>query len=146
MLSNIENLYFWIYIAAMAVVFIAVHFILGNLLKLYDKTNIFDNVFHFLISFLFFAPLGFWIAHRLTTNPVWLATIFAFCFAVTINTIWEIFEFTCDYLFKTNMQRWKDTTKSPRGAGLIDAMWDLISCLSGALVASTALFLIATFG
>lgn len=29
--------------------------------------------------------------------------VFAFCFTITIGTIWEIYEFLADYFFKTDM-------------------------------------------
>lgn len=58
--------------------------------------------------------------------------LFAFSFAVTIGTLWEIFEFSMDQLFGLNMQ------KPMRGdpSGLTDTMWDMIVNGIGAFVIS----------
>lgn len=57
---------------------------------------------------------------------------FAFCFAVTVGALWEIFEFAMDQLFGMNMQ--KPMLGDP--SGLTDTMWDLIVDTLGALVVS----------
>lgn len=63
----------------------------------------------------------------LRMRPRFLA-LFAFCFAVTIGTVWEIFEFGVDRLFGTTMQKptFGDAT------GLFDTMEDLIVDTLGA--------------
>jgi hypothetical protein len=48
--------------------------------------------------------------------------LFAFVFAVTVGTFWEVFEFGVDQLFGTTMQ--KPSLGDP--SGLTDTMWDLI--------------------
>ena len=58
-------------------------------------------------------------------SPVFVA-IFSFGFALSIGTLWEIFEFLMDSLFGFDMQK----------SGLIDTMWDLIVDALGALVIS----------
>lgn len=64
---------------------------------------------------------------RLQAAPFILA-LFAFSFAVSIGAIWEIFEFTMDQIFGSNMQK----------SGLIDTMYDLVvDCLGGAIGAMT---------
>jgi len=50
----------------------------------------------------------------------------AFCFALAMGALWEIFEFGLDQIFGTQMQE----------TGLIDTMWDLIVDSVGALFAS----------
>jgi uncharacterized membrane protein YjdF len=57
---------------------------------------------------------------------------FAFLFAVGIGALWEIFEFSMDKTFGTNMQ--KPMLGDP--SGLTDTMWDLIVASVGALVIS----------
>jgi hypothetical protein len=59
---------------------------------------------------------------------------FAYCFAVAVGTLWEIFEFAMDQLFGMNMQ--KPMLGEP--SGLTDTMWDLIVNSLGALVVSVA--------
>lgn len=51
---------------------------------------------------------------------------FAFLFAVSVGTLWEIFEFLMDQLFGSGMQ----------SGGLNDTMWDLILDTVGAAAIS----------
>jgi hypothetical protein len=74
--------------------------------------------------------LGFLILYilyyqkKLNASPA-LISLFAFCFALAIGALWEIFEFSMDTIFGFSMQK-----------GLFDTMWDLIVTAIGALVAS----------
>lgn len=52
--------------------------------------------------------------------------IFAFCFSITLGTLWEIFEFLGDYFFKANMVN----------GGLEDTATDLIIKVVVALITS----------
>lgn len=63
-------------------------------------------------------------------SPLFVA-IFAFAFALSIGTLWEIYEFSMDSLLGFNMQR----------TGLNDTMWDLILDAAGAIVASISGYL-----
>lgn len=56
---------------------------------------------------------------------------FAFCFAVTVGVIWELFEFGMDVLFGLNMQK----------SGLLDTMFDLIVDVIGAMLGGGAGYL-----
>jgi hypothetical protein len=56
---------------------------------------------------------------------------FGFCFAVTIGTVWEVFEYGMDQGFGLNMQK----------TGLDDTMWDLIVNAIAAGVGALAGFL-----
>jgi len=62
---------------------------------------------------------------KITGKPITIA-IFAFCFALAIGALWEIFEFSMDQTLGLNMQK----------SGLIDTMWDLIVDAAGALFTS----------
>jgi hypothetical protein len=63
---------------------------------------------------------------RLQAAPITIA-LFAFCFAVTIGALWEIFEFAMDQGFGMNMQK----------SGLFDTMGDLfVDCLGAAVGAA----------
>lgn len=66
-------------------------------------------------------------------QPAFVA-FFAFCFAVAIGALWEIFEFAMDQLLGMNMQKAMFNDSS----GLTDTMWDLIVDSVGALVVSVA--------
>ncbi|MGH7021395.1 MAG: hypothetical protein ACREEY_16065 [Brevundimonas sp.] len=65
--------------------------------------------------------------NRLTAAPFTVA-FFAFCFAVMIGAVWEIWEFTLDQLFGLNTQK----------SGLVDTMWDLIVDTAGAIIGAGA--------
>lgn len=67
---------------------------------------------------------------------------FAFCFAVAIGAIWEIFEFAMDQLLGMNMQ--KPMLGDP--SGLTDTMWDLIVDTLGALVVAIAGYIYMRLG
>ena len=64
---------------------------------------------------------------RLKAAPITVA-FFAFCFAVMIGALWEIWEFTLDQVFGLNTQK----------SGLVDTMWDLIVDAIGALIGASA--------
>jgi uncharacterized membrane protein YjdF len=65
------------------------------------------------------------IRGKLQASP-FLIAIFSFTFALAIGAMWEIFEFTMDTNFGTNMQK----------SGLRDTMGDLIVDASAAAIAS----------
>ncbi|OUS20948.1 hypothetical protein DI396_00285 [Litorivita pollutaquae] len=53
---------------------------------------------------------------------------FAFCFAMTIGAMWEVFEFSMDQTIGTNMQK----------SGLVDTMTDLIVDAIGAFIGASS--------
>ena len=57
--------------------------------------------------------------------PGWIATI-TFAIAVSLGTIWEVFEFLMDWYFGFNMQK----------SGLVDTMTDLMINAVGAAIAA----------
>ena len=54
------------------------------------------------------------------------AIIFAFSFSIALGTLWELFEFVGDYLFKTNMVK----------GGLEDTSTDLLVKVVAAFITS----------
>jgi uncharacterized membrane protein YjdF len=62
---------------------------------------------------------------------------FAFCFALAVGVLWEIFEFAMDTLLGLNMQ--KPFLGDP--SGLTDTMWDLIVDALGALAIAVSGYL-----
>lgn len=60
--------------------------------------------------------------------PAWAMSLIAFAIAMSIGAIWEIFEFSMDQLFGTNMQK----------SGLMDTMADLITDAVGGLIGAGA--------
>ena len=73
----------------------------------------------------------------ISLSPAFVA-IFAFCFAVTIGVIWEIYEFAVDAAAGLNMQKYMlESGEMLVGRGaLMDTMKDLIVDALGALVIS----------
>lgn len=61
---------------------------------------------------------------------------FAFCFAMMVGAVWEIFEFFMDQVFGMNMQK----PMLGDASGLTDTMWDLIVDGVGAGVLSIAAY------
>ena len=67
-------------------------------------------------------------------SPVFIA-VFAFCFALALGAVWEIYEFTMDSVFGTNMQKYMldNGTALIGQAALQDTMKDIIVDAIGAL-------------
>lgn len=110
-------------------------FVLGEVRDFYERIWWWDLALHGLSAMLmgfigFLAVYVFHMTHRLKVKPLHVAA-FTFGFAVTIGTLWEIFEFLMDWYVGTNMQK----------SGLVDTMTDLIINAFGALVAATTGFL-----
>jgi len=110
-------------------------FVLGEVRDFYERIWWWDLALHGLSAMLmgfigFLTVYVFHMTHRLKIKPHHVAA-FTFGFAVTIGTLWEIFEFLMDWYVGTNMQK----------SGLVDTMTDLIINAFGALVAATTGFL-----
>jgi len=111
---------------------------LGEVRGYYTKFWWWDIVLH-TTSGLLLGIVGFLLVHVLNEiekigmqlKPGFVA-FFAFLFAVGLGALWEIFEFSMDTLFGTNMQ--KPMLHDP--SGLLDTMVDLIVDTLGALVIS----------
>ncbi len=76
---------------------------------------------------------------KMNLNPYFVA-LFAFCFAVSIGALWEIYEFAGDYLFGLNMQKYRleDGSLLIGNKAISDTMFDIIIDTIGALVVSSA--------
>ena len=112
------------------VVFVYASLFMGEILNYYSLFWWWDLVLHG-ASALGFGIAGFLILYvlyqgkKLEARPGTIA-VFAFCFALAIGAVWEIFEFGMDQLFGFHMQK----------SGLLDTMSDLIVDALGALIAS----------
>ncbi|WP_321363127.1 hypothetical protein [uncultured Celeribacter sp.] len=114
------------------VVFIFATLFLGEVGDFYNRYWWWDVVLHG-GSALGFGLVGFIAIFMLFQGdryaaPPWAMGLFAFCFAMSIGAIWEIFEYTMDQAFGTNMQK----------SGLQDTMWDLIVDAGGGLVGAVS--------
>lgn len=85
--------------------------ILGEIGTYYVKIPIWDTMLHTINGFLC-AAIGFSLVDLLNRNnrfkfhlsPIYLSVV-AFCFSMTIGVLWEMFEFSADMLFQTDMQK-----------------------------------------
>jgi hypothetical protein len=115
-----------------SVLFLIASLFLGEAVDFYERYWWWDLVLH-IGSAIGFGLIGVILmlilvkGHRLTAAPV-TVSFFAFCFAVTIGTAWEIWEFFLDQTFGLNTQK----------SGLDDTMWDLIVDCLGAAVGALA--------
>lgn len=117
---------------------------LGEVMAFYYNMPHWDTFLHGL-SGAMLGALGYTVISVLNKSdsvPVNLSPLFVafftFCFAMTMGMIWEIYEFSVDSLFGTNMQKFafEDGTGKIGQAALMDTMKDLIVDTIGALTMS----------
>ena len=117
---------------------------LGEVRAFYYNVKNWDTILHTFsgamlgaLGFSFITFLNKTDRVPMNLSPVFVAT-FAFCFAVTLGVVWEIYEFTADGLLHTNMQKFglEDGTPFLGRAALTDTMKDLIVDTIGAAVMS----------
>lgn len=119
------------FIAAI-VVFVGGTLFLGEVFDFYTRFWWWDLVMH-AGSAIGFGLIGFVLVFmmfqgdRYAAPPIAVA-FFAFCFALAMGAIWEVFEFGMDQIFGLNMQK----------SGLMDTMADLIMDLLGAVIGAGA--------
>lgn len=107
---------------------------LGEVLDFYNRFWWWDILLHG-TSAVGFGILGFLFVFFLFEGdryaaPPWALALIAFVFALSIGTLWEIFEFGMDEIFGLNMQK----------SGLTDTMTDLIVDALGALTGALSGF------
>lgn len=108
---------------------------LGEVLDFYERYWWWDIVLHGL-SAMGFGLIGFLFIFYLFEGdryaaPAWAVAFFSWCFAMTIGTVWELFEFSVDAVFGTNMLK----------SGLPDTMGDLFVNLIGGAIGALSGFL-----
>ena len=117
------------------ILFIYAALYLGEVQQFYVRFWWWDVLLHFW-SAMAFGMIGLsmlfilYEKKKIYAKPIWIV-LFAFAFSVSIGAVWEIFEFTIDQTFGTNMQK----------SGLVDTMFDLIINCIGALITSIAGFI-----
>ena len=103
---------------------------LGEVSQFYARYPWWDLMLHS-VSAMIMGLIGFlliyvfYMTKRIQMRPAYVA-VATFCFAVTVGTLWEAFEFFMDYTFDFNMQK----------SGLVDTMTDLLINIVGAFVAA----------
>lgn len=123
--------------------FIFAALFLGEIQDFYGRFWWWDLALH-TTSGVLLGILGFLLVYVLNETPrldvhmqPGFVAFFAFCFALTVGALWEIFEFAMDRLAGTNMQ--KLFLGDP--SGLTDTMWDLAVDTLGALAIALAGYL-----
>lgn len=126
-------------------IFLFAAIFLGSGLGFYSKIPRWDDVLHSLSGALL-AVLGFAIimlynkrSKRIEgTISAGFMAVFAFCFALAIGAIWEIYEYTGDGLMQMSMQRFLDAEGNGLvgRAALYDTMKDIIVDTLSALTTS----------
>jgi hypothetical protein len=123
----------------MVIIFVFASLFLGDIRGYYFRIWWWDIALH-AGSGLLLGIFGFLLVYVLNENSrinvylhIRFVALFAFLFAVATGAIWEIFEFSMDRFFGTNMQ--KMVPGDPL-SGLTDTMWDLIVDTLGAAAIS----------
>ncbi len=133
-----NNMYYFYIIFLYAAIF------LGEIQDFYYRFKYWDLILHTfsgtMIGFLGFSMVD--ILNRENENVqlnAFFVAFFAFCFAMTLGGIWEIYEFASDSILGTNMQKFalKNGIELTGQAAVADTMEDIIVDGIGALVAST---------
>lgn len=138
------------YISIILYVFIFAHYVLGEVLKVYDHSIVFDKILHTtsgvimsFIGFSFIFMLNKINPEKMKLSPFFIV-LFTFCFTMTTEYVWELFEYSADRLLDLNMQRWQDgitetlengsvISSVPYGSGLKDTMGDMAVNILGCL-------------
>ena len=130
-------------------IFLYLSIYLGEVRNFYYLVPYWDSILH-TFSAAMLASIGFSLvtilnaefSNRVHLSPLFIA-LFAFCFALTMGVIWEIYEFTMDYFLKTNMQKFitYDGTILIGQNALLDTMKDIILDASSSAVVSVLGFL-----
>ncbi|MDJ1016925.1 MAG: hypothetical protein QNJ35_10470 [Paracoccaceae bacterium] len=107
---------------------------LGEVYDFYNRFWWWDLILHGM-SAMGFGIIGFLFVFYLFEGdkyaaPPWALGLVSFALAISIGTLWEIFEFAMDQLFGLNMQK----------SGLVDTMTDLIVDSLGAFVGAISGF------
>lgn len=131
-----------IYIAYYVFLFCAIY--LGEVHDFYYVVPYWDIILH-AFSGAMLSALGFMMVDLLNMNQKvsvrlspFFESIFAFCFALSLGSLWEIYEFAGDTLLGLNMQKayLADGTALIGRTALLDTMEDLvIDAIAAAVVA-----------
>ena len=118
------------------VAFVFASLFTGEVLHMYSRFWVWDDIMHFISSLLVGVGVMLWYVvmdRRLkdVKLPSWLGAILIFCVSVSVAALWEIVEFGSDELFGTFSQ----------GADLFDTMMDLVYQTFSALIVAVVWFI-----
>lgn len=136
---DIPNILQFIYL-----VFLYCAIFLGEVRNFYYLIPQWDNILHCISSIMngLFGFMAVTILNhdqkvRMNLSPFFVA-LFAFCFSITVGSIWEIYEFLADGFLGLNMQKFmlRDGTILLGHEAVADTMIDIIVDSAGALIAT----------
>ena len=107
---------------------------LGEVRSFYYLIPFWDTILHAFsgamlgaLGFSLVSMLNCEVSHYVRLSPFFIA-LFAFSFALEIGSLWEIYEFSMDVIFKTNMQKYitYEGVVLVGNEALLDTMKDII--------------------
>ena len=128
----------------MYIIFLYCAIFLGEVRSFYYVIPFWDSILHafssLMLGFCGFMAITILLRDEhivMSLSPIFTA-IFAFCFALSIGTVWEIYEYVFDGILGLNMQKFMtvDGTLLVGHAALADTMKDIIIDAIGALTAT----------
>lgn len=117
---------------------------LGEVQSFYYRVPNWDSILHTFsgamlgaLGFSFITILNKADSVPMNLSPLFVA-LFTFCFAISLGVLWEIYEFSVDAIFNTNMQKYalENGLLLIGKAALTDTMKDLIVDIIGAFIMS----------
>ena len=86
--------------------FLLLHFIFGEVFMFSVNFKIFDSLLHYFTAIII-CILGYGLINYFIKDKYFvMKVIFAFMFAMCLEYVWEILEYSIDEIFLTNMQRY----------------------------------------
>ena len=138
----------YMYIVYFVFLYCAIY--LGEVRSFYYIIPNWDKILHF-FSGAMLGALGFTLVDILNNSkrvqvqlsPFFVA-LFAFCFALALGSVWEIYEYTIDGLLSLNMQKFalENGTLLVGRAALTDTMSDIITDAISSLMISVVGFIL----
>ncbi len=128
----------------MYIIFLYCAIFLGEVRSFYFRIPHWDDILH-LFSSIMTGMLGFMAVailnkdqHVSVNLSPFFVCLFAFCFSLTLSTLWELYEFAFDGLLGLNMQKHtlEDGTVLAGRQALFDTMKDFIVDSCGALIST----------
>lgn len=130
------------YMSILYFIFLYCAIYLGEVRNFYYLIPHWDTILH-AFSGSMLGALGFTLVRilndservKVALSPLFIC-LFAFCFALAVGALWEIYEFAGDSLFGLNMQKFRlaDGTELIGHAALSDTMKDIIIDAVGAFI------------
>lgn len=125
---EVPNIIYYFYL-----IFLYAAIFLGEIQNFYYRFKYWDLIMH-TFSGMMIGFLGFSMVAMLNNTSsdlrlsAFFVAFFAFCFAMSLGSIWEIYEFVNDGILKTNMQKFalESGVNLTGRMALVDTMEDLI--------------------